>query len=40
VLVASRGGGGAIVGRHVFIAVFLVLTWFLIERRLAKEKTA
>lgn len=40
VLVASRGGGGAIVGRHVFIAVFLVLTWFLIERRLGKEKTA
>jgi hypothetical protein len=38
-LVAARGGGGLIVGRHIFIAVFLVLTWLLITRRLAKEKT-
>ncbi len=32
VLVASRGGAGAIVVRHVVIAIFLFLTWLLIER--------
>lgn len=40
VLVASRGGAGAIVIRHVVIAVFLFLTWFLIVRWLAKNPAA